>query len=384
MRSYLFSPGPSHLPQEVRDKLAIEPPHHRSNAFRNIFNNCLAGLKYLFGTKGDCAILTCSGSGAMEAAAVNFVSPGDQTLVIEGGKFGRRWIEICRRIGCETIVFSIPMGEDIDFDKLRGLLVKTDNLCAVFITQTETSSGALLNVKEISTIIREFSDAVIIADVVASLGSDEFLQDEWMVDAAVSCSQKGLMCPPGLGFVSVSPTGLKRLKRHSSLYWDLEKYFEYNRRGSTPFTPAINLIAALQSALEMILKSGIASIWQEKARLAYSFRTVVAAAGLEVFPAIPSSALTAFRLKGDKTDNDIIFELEETSGFRVSGGQEELQGGVIRVSHMGAVEYEDLARLIVPLFDIIMGSTSSTSSNELLSLFQKTYRDHHAGNQAEI
>ena len=163
MQSYLFSPGPSHIPQEVRDKLASEPPHHRSEAFRSIFKYCCNGLKQLFGTEGDCAILTCSGSGAMEAAAVNFATPGDKALVIEGGKFGRRWIEICRKIGCETAVFSVPMGKDVEADNLRDFLRKKSDFDAVFITQTETSSGALLDLKGISSIVKEFTEAVIVS-----------------------------------------------------------------------------------------------------------------------------------------------------------------------------------------------------------------------------
>jgi len=374
MPNFLFSPGPTHLPDEVRQKLAIEPPHHRSEAFRSFFVPALHSLKRLFQTQGEVAVLTCSGSGAMEAAVVNFTSPGDEVLVIEGGKFGRRWVDICRRFSCRVTVLSLPMGQICDLEELTKYIVSAKNFKAVFLTQTETSSGSLFDIPKMIALIKDHSDAAIIVDVVASLAADTFYQDEWAVDAAVGCSQKGLMCPPGLGLVSVSPEGRKKLKKPPGLYWDLQLYFDYHRKGQTPFTPAINLIWALSAALEMLEKQGLEEIWREKSCLAQAFREAIKSAGWEIFPMCSSSALTVFKLPQEVKDKQVILELEKSTGFRISGGLEEISGTVLRISHMGAIGYEDLTRLIPPLFRAIDKKIQQEKIETVLAAFTGAYK----------
>jgi len=376
MPNFLFSPGPTHLPDEVRQKLSLEPPHHRSQAFKSFFLPALENLKRLFQTQGEVAVLACSGSGAMEAAALNFNAPRDHVLILEGGKFGRRWVDICQRIGCYVEVVSLPMGEDAEPDILLSPLSAGKRFKTVFLTQVESSSGSLFNIPALAEVIKNHSDAAIIVDVVASLAADAFHQDLWQIDAAVGCSQKGLMCPPGLGFVAVSTAGKNKLRQPDSLYWNLPLYFDYHRKGQTPFTPAISLIWAMSTTLEMITKQGLTSIWQEKSRLAYAFRSAIIAAGLTVFPRNPASALTVFRLPPGVMDKDVILDLEQSTGFRISGGQGEAAGIILRIAHMGAVAFEDLYRLLPPLFLAIDKSLAAEKTGKALTVFADSYKNY--------
>ncbi|MBC8277224.1 MAG: alanine--glyoxylate aminotransferase family protein [FCB group bacterium] len=374
MSSFLFSPGPTHIPPEISKELAGEPAHHRSQAFSELFRGCLDKLKLLFKTGGEVAVLTCSGSGAMEAAVLNTVETGSEILIVEGGKFGRRWIDICGKIGCGPHVLSFPAGQIIDPEETKTALRKHPKTKAVFLTQTESSTGQLADIKGIARVIKTNSSATIIADVFGSLGSDPFHQQDWDIDVAVCGSQKGLMCPPGLGFVSVSAGAREKLVDCGSLYWDLQQYFKYHAKGFTPFTPAINLIAGIDKALDMIFEDGLEKRWFEKSCIAQAFRETVRSAGLKVFPANPSAALTVFCLPDQIKDTEVILKLEEKTGFRVSGGQSELAGSVIRAAHMGAISYQDTQQLIEPLFSVLDSLGFPNDAAEVLHTFNNIYK----------
>lgn len=373
MPSFLFSPGPTHIPPEISRELAGEPAHHRSQAFRELFLECQKKLERLFKTSGEVAVLTCSGTGAMEAAVLNTVAEGSEVLIVEGGKFGRRWIDICRKIGCNPKVLSFPAGKASSFEEVETALRKHPMTRAVFLTQTESSTGQLSDIEGISSVIRTNSSAAIIADVFGSLGSDAFDQKSWDIDLAVCGSQKGLMCPPGLGFVSVLAGFREELIDCRSLYWDLKQYFEYHAQGFTPFTPAINLIAGIDKSLDIIFEDGLEKRWFEKSCIAQAFRQAVNSAGLKVLPENPSAALTVFCLPDNIKDSDVILKLESKTGFRISGGQSELAGNVIRVAHMGAVSYQDTQGLIEPLFSVLDSLGFHNDTAEILHTFNDTY-----------
>lgn len=373
MPSFLFSPGPTHIPPEISRELAGEPAHHRSQAFRELFQNCQKKLNRLFKTAGEVAVLTCSGTGAMEAAVLNTVAEDSEVLIVEGGKFGRRWIDICRKTGCNPNVLSFPAGKEIGLEEIETALRKHPKTRAVFLTQTESSTGQLSDIEGISSVVRANSNAAIIADVFGSLGSDPFDQKSWDIDLAVCGSQKGLMCPPGLGFVSVSAGFREEFIDCRSLYWDLKQYFEYHAKGFTPFTPAISLIAGIDKALDIIFEDGLEKRWFEKSCIAQAFREAVNSAGLKTFPANPSAALTVFCLPDNIKDTDVILKLESKTGFRISGGQSELAGNVIRVAHMGAVSYQDTLGLIGPLFSVLDSLGFHNDARGILHTFKNTY-----------
>ena len=373
MPSFLFSPGPTHIPPAITKKLAEEPAHHRSRAFSDLFRDCQYKLKQLFRTDSKVAVLTCSGSGAMEAAVLNSVKTGSEVLVAEGGKFGKRWVDICRKTGFSVHIVSTQIGLETDIDKIESALKNHPRIKAVFLTQTESSTGQLFDIESISHRIRENSDAKIIVDVFGSLGSDPFHQEAWGIDYAVCGSQKGLMCPPGLGFVSVLSDWDDENIELKSFYWDLGKYFASQAKGYTPFTPAINLIAGIDVALSLIFEDGLEQFWFEKSCIARAFREAVKTAGLKVFPSNPSSALTVFCLPDHIKDIDVILKLENDTGFRVSGGQSELSGTVIRAAHMGAISFEDIEKLIGPLFTTLDCFGYPCQVDEISQSFTSTY-----------
>lgn len=379
MSKFLFSPGPTHVPAEVLERMSSEPIHHRSDAFREVFLRCCRGLKKVFQTDGEIAIISATGTAAMEAAVINVVGEGSKAVYIEGGKFGRRWGELCRCLGVETIPLKVKMGESLAPQTLDSALKSHPDVKAVFLTQVESSSGALFDIQSLAEVVRERTEAAIVVDVIGSLGADRFLQDEWGVDIAVSASQKGLMCPPGLSFVSVSTEGMKKLIKPPSLYLELNRYFTALDRGDTPFTPAINLFFGLEAALEMILSRGMETVWAETERLAGAFRQSMKYAGLEIFPREPASALSVISLPDGFRDKEVIARLEDKTGYRIAGGQDEIAGRVIRVAHMGAVGFDDLKRLIPPLFGVLKDLGWEVEVENVLKVFEGSYKKEAVG-----
>ena len=353
MTNFLFSPGPTHVPEEILRAIYRAPVHHRSDAFREIFGRCLLRMKEIFRTEGNVALLSATGSGAMEAAVVNCLRGGERAVYVDGGKFGRRWGEICRSIGAEAIPARVKPGESLSPDRLKYVLRTYTGVKAVFLTQVESSSGALFDVRTLAQTAREHSTAAVVVDVINSLAAERFEMDNWGIDIAVAACQKALMCPPGLAMVAVSPKGVRRLIRAPGIYWNLEKYFQSARNNDPPFTPAINLCFGLDKALEMITAKGLETVYAETEWLGRAFREILNRAGLKFFPENPAAGMTAVVLPEGIIDRDVIQRLEEKTGFRIAGGQEELKGKIVRIAHMGAVGFEDLKRLIPELFTVL-------------------------------
>jgi aspartate aminotransferase-like enzyme len=190
-----------------------------------------------------------------------------------------------------------------------------------------------------------------VVDVFSSLGADPFFQDDWQVDIATCGSQKALMCPPGLGIISVAKSGLEKLIKPQSLYWDLNAYIKAQSCGYTPFTPAVSNFNALKTATDIILNQGLENVWHQTKKVALSFRKALASALLQQVPEKPTNGLTTIKLPAGIIDCDVIQVLESATGFRVAGGQEEYAGRIIRVAHLGAIGFEEIRALIPPLFD---------------------------------
>jgi len=341
------------VPDEVIRAMAREPIHHRGEEFREIFSRCDSRLRELFCTKGKTAILSATGTGAMEAAVVNTLKAGDKAVCIEGGKFGRRWSELCRYIGVDAIPIRVKLGESITPDRLKYTLKSYSDVKAVFLTQVESSTGALFDVPALSEAVHELSEAAVVADVVCSLGAEKFEQEKWGVDVAVGAIQKALMCPPGMALVSVSDKGKWKLRRVETMYWDLDRYFHAAKTNDPPFTPAINLFFALDKALEIIFERGLETVHAETEWLGKTIREIIEKAGLKIFPDNPANGMSVIELPEGINDKDVINRLEAKTGFRISGGQDELAGKILRISHMGAVKMEDLKKLIPKLFGVL-------------------------------
>jgi len=339
----LFTPGPVEIPPRVLAALGSPPPHHRTDGFRDTLRRVTASLQRLHRTEGEVFVLAASGTGAMEAAVVNLVGRADRSLVIAGGKFGERWAAILKAYSLDVDVLDVPWGQSVDVGEVGRRLDADGRITRVFATHSETSTGALHDVKELARACRLRSRALIV-DAVTSLGVHPLEQDDWGIEAVVCGSQKGLMVPPGLATVSLAPwaSGLIEGERPPRFYFDLRKARKSAPQGETAFTPPISLVLALEAALAMIDEEGLERVHDRHRRLAHAARAAGTALGFGVFPARPSHAVTALTPPDGIESGAVVKRLREQHGIVVAGGQDQLKGRILRIGHIGAYTLADM------------------------------------------
>ncbi len=346
-KNYLLTPGPTPLPPEICESLSRPIIHHRTPQFQSVLKEVEEGLKYVFQTKNDCFILSSSGTGAMEAAVVNLLSWGDKALVIQGGKFGERWTELCEAYGIKPIVINVEWGKALDPEVLKDYLNKEKAVKAVFSTLCETSTGVTFDIKALARVVSE-TDAVFVVDAISGLGAVDLAMDDWGVDVVVCGSQKGLMLPPGLGFISVSKKAWKLVEESKcpKYYFDLKDAKKALDKNDTPFTPAIGLVIALNEALKIMRSEGLEEIFKRHRKLAEATRAAVSALGLEPFsPTAASDAVTAAKIPAGIDGEKLVKIMRDEYGITIAGGQGEMKGKLVRIAHMGYISE----------FDIILG-----------------------------
>lgn len=346
MKMRLFTPGPVMVPEKALLKMAEPIFHHRTPQYENLFAEVNAKLKKFFLTEGDVFTLSSSGSGAMEAAVVNVLSGGDKAIAVRGGKFGERWYDLCVAYGIETIPVDVEWGYAVTPEQIKNALDDNPGVKAVFTTQSETSTGVLTDLRAIGEVMKDY-DAALITDAVSGLGVHELRPDEWGVDVVVSGSQKTIMLPPGLGFISISKNSWDLVERSDlpKYYWDLKKYKKSLEKNQNPFTPPVSLIVGLNETLDMILEEGLENIWKKNALVAKAMRAGIKAIGLEIFPKDPSNVLTAILLPSS-IDGFALVKALKKNGIFPAGGQEALKGKIIRIAHIGYLdEYDVLTAL---------------------------------------
>jgi aspartate aminotransferase-like enzyme len=343
-KNYLLTPGPTPLPPEVRAAMARPIIHHRTPQFQAMLKEAGEGLKYVFQTKNDVFILTSSGTGAMEAAVVNILSPQDTALVIQGGKFGERWTEICKAYGIMAETLDVEWGKAVEPAELEKRLKANPKIKAVFTTLCETSTGVVNDIASCGRLIKN-TDAVLVVDAISGLGAIDLKTDDWSCDIVVSGSQKGLMLPPGLGFLSLSPKAAKMVEASKSprYYFDLRKAKKAYDKTDTPFTPAITLVVALNEALRMIKQDSLEVVFARHKKLAEATKAAVKALGLELFaPTAGSDVVTSVKVPAGIDGEKLVKTMRDTYGVTIAGGQAELKGKVFRFAHMGFVEEFDI------------------------------------------
>jgi len=343
-KNYLLTPGPTPLPPEVCEAMARPIIHHRTPQFQAIIKEATQGLQYVFQTKGDVFILASSGTGAMEAAVVNLLSPGDTAITIQGGKFGERWTEICKKYGINIEVIDVKWGEGVSASEIEKRLKANPAAKAVFTTLCETSTGVVNDIAAIGSVLKA-ANAALVVDAISGLGAIDLKTDAWNCDVVVSGSQKGLMLPPGLGFISVSQKAWKLVEssRSPKYYFDLKAAKKALDKTDTPFTPAITLIIALCEALKMIKEDGLENTFIRHKKMADATRAAVKALGLELFaPTAASDVVTAVNLPAGIDGEKLVKTMRDTYGVTIAGGQAELKGKVIRIAHMGFIEEFDI------------------------------------------
>ncbi len=343
----LMIPGPTPVPEKVLLAMAQRPIGHRSGDFSKIIAEINEGLKWLHQSKNEVLSLTVSGTGAMEAGIINFLSPGDRVLVGVNGKFGDRWAQISETFGLNTTRITAEWGQPLDTEEFRSYLEADSNkeIKAVIVTHSETSTGVLNDLETINKYVKAHGEALIIVDAVTSLGAYNVPIDDWGLDVVASGSQKGYMIPPGLGFICVSDKAWKAYEtaKFPRFYMDLGKYKKANLKASSPFTPPVNLMYGLRVSLQMMHRESLESIFSRHQRLTNATRAAVKALGLKLFAAddCASTAVTAID-PSPMGAEDIRKIMSSKYNIALAGGQDHLKGKIFRIGHLGFVSDRDI------------------------------------------
>ncbi len=343
IKNYLMTPGPTPVPPEVLLSMAKPIIHHRTPQFQKILQEVEENLKYIFQTKNHVLIFTSSGTGAMEGAVCNLLSPGDKAITVQGGKFGERWTEICQAYGIIADIIDVEWGKAVEPKAIEKKLASGD-VKAVFVTLCETSTGVETNIKAIAEVVKK-TDAVLVVDAISGLGAVECKTDEWGVDVVVSGSQKGLMIPPGLAFASVSQKAWKLVEQSKcpKYYFDFKAAKKAMEKIDTPFTPAVTLIIGLNDALKILKEQGLESVMNRHKKMAKAIREAAKALNLSLFnPTALSDAVTAVNVPQGVDGEKLVKIMRDEYGVGIAGGQAELKGKVFRVASMGYMNQFDI------------------------------------------
>ncbi len=339
----LMTPGPTEVSEVALSSLSRQVTHHRTPEFRALLAEVVAGLKYTFATKNDVLVLSSSGTGAMEAAVVNLVPRGGKAIVLESGKFAERWRKLCDVFGVEVVKYELPWGAAFEAAEVARLLEQHPDTAAVYATLLETSTGVGHDIEAIGRVVGP-SNALLVVDGISGVGAMECRTDAWGIDVLVVGSQKALMTPPGLAFVSLSQAAWKQIEsiRRPAFYFDLLAYQKAQQNSDTPYTPAIPLVKALAESLGAIRAEGIEQIWARTKTLSEATRAGIAALGLRLVAQRPADGMTAVYLP-DGLDGRQFFErLQTRFGVKFAGGQGPLKERIFRIAHMGLCDELDV------------------------------------------
>ena len=345
-------PGPTPCPENVLQVMCKQMINHRGKEFAELLDKVTSWLKVLFQTKDDVFILTSSGTGSMEAAVVNSLSPGDKVLSLSNGVFGDRFAKIAETFGADVTRVSFEWGRAVEPDAAKKALDADPGIKAVLVTHNETSTGVTNDLAAIGDVVRGY-DKLLLVDAISSLGCIDLQVDNWGCDVVVTGSQKGWMVPPGLAFVSVSERGWKANAeaKMPRFYWDFAAARSYLEKGQTPWTPAVSVFYALEVALEMLIKEGLRGIFERHARLGQRTRDGVRSLGLSLFAeeSCASDTVTAVRSPDGVDSKKLVGIVKDEHGIVLAGGQGALMGKIFRIGHLGFVTEADIDDVIAQL-----------------------------------
>lgn len=342
-------PGPTPCPPQALQAMSRQMMNHRGEEFADILESTTEKLRRIFQTKGDVFLLTASGTGGMEAAIVNILSPGDKILSVSNGFFGRRFSDIAENYGAEVVHLDFEWGRPVDPDAIIEALGTSSDIKALLVTHNETSTGMTNNLAEISRVAKTF-DKLLLVDAISSLGCINLPVDDWNCDVVVTASQKGWMVPPGIAMVSVSQQAWQahaqaKMPRY---YWDFSKAKDYFQKGQTPWTPAVSVCYALNTTLDLMLAEGLDNIFARHAQVGQLTRNGVKALGLSLFPDedYASNTVTAVNASETIDVSKLIRVLREEYEVVIAGGQQKLAGKIFRIGHLGSVSDHDIESVL--------------------------------------
>jgi aspartate aminotransferase-like enzyme len=349
IKERLFTPGPTPLLMEAQARTLTATLHHRTEAFRQLMRETLENLKYFFDTQNDVLMFSSSGTGAMEGAFANLLSPGDRVLIGTAGKFGERWLELAKAYGVEAVKVEAPYGHPLDIGEMAARLKADGPFRAVFVQATESSTGVRHDVTALGALLREYPETCLVVDAITGLGTTDLRPDESGLDVVLGGSQKALMVPPGLAFASVSAKAWKAIEKSKMprYYFDFAKERKNLAKGEASYTPATTLVVSLHAALSYIRQVGRENLVANAALLAEATRAAAQAWGLKLFAvASPANALTAICAPEGMDSGVIVKEMRARFGAIVANGQGSMKGKIFRLAHLG---YYDAAGLFAAL-----------------------------------
>lgn len=375
----LMTPGPTMLPPSVLAAGGRQILHHRTREFEEIFDRLEEDLQFVFQTRNLVLMFASSGTGVMESAIVNLFSPGDRVLAISIGAFGDRFAELASVYGLQVEKLQVPWGEAVDVNQVEDILRKDTQgtIKAVLMTHNETSTGVTNDVEAVAKLVKD-THRLLVVDAISSLGGLDLQTDAWGVDVVVTGSQKALMAPPGLGFVSVSDKAWEACKTSTipKFYWDYKKYRKGLRKEASenpPYTPAISLMTAQAEALQMIREEGLENVYQRHQKLALATQAGVAALGLELLPRqeVSSYIITAVKAPAGIDIEKVRKIMNQKYDIMITGGQKHLKGQIFRIGHCGYVDGFDLIKTFSALEMALIEAGYSVEPGTSLAAVQK-------------
>lgn len=358
LKRYLLAPGPTPVPSEVLLSMAMPIIHHRSPDFIPVLDAAKRGLQWLYQTQNDVLILCASGTGGMVGTVNNCFNPGDKVLVVNGGKFGERWTKIARAYGLNVKEIVVEWGYAVKVSDVAAALKQEPDIQAVMVQATETSTGVRHDVEGLATVIREFPNTLFVVDAISALVAHDLKTDAWGIDVMIGGSQKGLMLPPGLAFVSLSERAWKKngASKMPRFYFDFKKERDNLAKNQTNFTSPVTLIIGLNEAIKMLQREGLDSVFSRHTRLAEATRAAVAALGLRLYAReSPSNSVTAIEAP-QGIDGQLIYKtLREKYGITGAGGQDQAKGRIFRLAHLGYADSFDVITGIAALEMVLKG-----------------------------
>ena len=380
IKERLFTPGPTPLLMEAQARtLSAANVHHRTEAFRKIMMETLALLKYYYDTKNDVLVFASSGTGAMEGAVANLLSPGERMLVGTAGKFGERWLGLAQAYGVEAVKVESPYGQPVNIEAMKQKLASDGPFRAVFIQATETSTAVMNDVRALGEAVKGYPETALVVDAITGLGTSDLRIEDWGLDIVIGGSQKAVMIPPGLAFASVSEKawGLMAKSKLPRFYFDFAKERKNQAKGETAYTPATTLIIGLHAALEYIQKIGRENLIANAALLAEASRAGAQALWLKLFAeSSPANAATAVCAPPGLDSGAIVKEMRTSFGAVIANGQGSMKGQIFRLAHLGYYDMADLFALFAALEIVLVKLGQDVVLGSGVRAVQETYLRH--------
>ncbi len=350
----LFTPGPTDIPDEILKETSKPALYHREERFAKLFEEISQKLQKILYTKGRIFFFASSGTGAMEAACSNILSRDEEPIVAICGKFGQRWLELCEAYNIKSIEVKEPYGKAIQPEKVEKILKKQNKPTVLFTTLTETSTGVLNDIEALGKLSRKYNSFLVV-DGVAGIAADFCPQDDWGIDVLIGASQKALMSPPGISFISINERTFEKIQQSDlpKYYFNLKIYEKFRMKNQTPWTPAINAFYGLKKGIDTILRTGLKNTFQNHKEMAHYVRERIRKMGLKLMADRPSNALTVIEMPKLINSTAIIKELKEKHSILFADGQAELKGKIVRIGHMGNYDISKLGRALDALENVL-------------------------------